>query len=55
MSKTLPKKKPVSELPIVKKDATINVGKIYHVKEGDKLPKEIDKNFYSSFKTEGII
>lgn len=44
-----------TDLPIAKKDALVNVGKIYQLKKGIEIPKEIDKSFYSSFKSENII
>lgn len=40
---------------IVKKDATVYADKEYQLKKGEELPKEIQKGFHSSFKTEGII
>ena len=40
---------------IVKKDVTVYADKEYRLKQGEELPKEIDKKFHSSFKTEGII
>lgn len=39
----------------IKKNAKVYAGKEYLLVAGEVLPKEIDKSFLSSFRTEGII
>ena len=53
--KTEAPKKSFGSAKTVKKDCSINVGEIYHLIKGDKLPEGIEKKFFASLESDGVI